>query len=188
MTDAAMSPLRRRMIEDMTVRKLSPKTQQGYIGTIKNFAAFLGRSPDKASFEDVRQRTSSTGRDDHVPAKSSQIAPVRWIDRNQAQRALFDLLNILFQELLMSVVELFRCRGMRRHVNRLERVVVGSGARNNLNIEDNVALTKSSQASASTPMSCIEKVWPLTSRKTQSLLSLLPIECRPRTHHEGSGL
>ena len=30
MTDEAMSPLRRRMIEDMTIRKLSPKTQQGY--------------------------------------------------------------------------------------------------------------------------------------------------------------
>jgi integrase/recombinase XerD len=42
------------MIEDMTIRKLSPKTQQGYIRTIKNLAAFLGRSPDKASFEDVR--------------------------------------------------------------------------------------------------------------------------------------
>jgi integrase/recombinase XerD len=34
MTDEAMSPLRRRMIEDMTMRKLSPKTQQGYIRTI----------------------------------------------------------------------------------------------------------------------------------------------------------
>ena len=55
MTDQAMSPLRRRMIEDMTIRKLSPKTQQGYIRTIKNLAAFLGRSPDKASFEDIRR-------------------------------------------------------------------------------------------------------------------------------------
>ena len=55
MTDEAMSPLRRRMIEDMTIRKLAPKTQQGYIRTVKNFAAFLGRSPDTASFEDVRR-------------------------------------------------------------------------------------------------------------------------------------
>jgi hypothetical protein len=47
MTDEAMSPLRRRMIEDMTIRKLSPKTQQGYIRTIKNLAAFLGRSPTR---------------------------------------------------------------------------------------------------------------------------------------------
>jgi integrase/recombinase XerD len=48
-----MSPLRRRMIEDMAIRKLAPKTQQGYIRTIEDFAAFLGRSPDTASFEDV---------------------------------------------------------------------------------------------------------------------------------------
>ena len=34
MTDEAMSPLRRRTIEDMTIRKLAPKTQQGYIRTI----------------------------------------------------------------------------------------------------------------------------------------------------------
>ena len=55
MTDEAMSPLRRRMIEDMTIRKLAPKTQQGYVRTNKRFAVFLGRSPDTASFEDVRR-------------------------------------------------------------------------------------------------------------------------------------
>ena len=54
MTDEVISPLRRRMIEDMTIRKLAPDTQRGYIRTIKNLAAFIGRSPDKASFEDVR--------------------------------------------------------------------------------------------------------------------------------------
>lgn len=43
------------MIEDMRIRKLAPKTQQGYIRTIKNFAVFLGRSPDTASFEDVQR-------------------------------------------------------------------------------------------------------------------------------------
>jgi len=55
MTDEAISPLRLRMIEDMTIRKLAPKTQQGYIRTIKDFAVFLGRSPDTASFEDIRR-------------------------------------------------------------------------------------------------------------------------------------
>jgi len=55
MTDEAVSPLRRRMIEDMTIRRLAPKTQQGYIRAIKNFAAFLGRSPDTASLEEVRR-------------------------------------------------------------------------------------------------------------------------------------
>jgi len=42
MTDQALSPLRRRMIEDMTIRKLAPKTQQGYIRTVKDLA-FLHR-------------------------------------------------------------------------------------------------------------------------------------------------
>ena len=55
MTDEAMSPLRRRMIEDMTIRQFAPKTQHDYLQRVKNFAAFLGRSPDTASFEDVRR-------------------------------------------------------------------------------------------------------------------------------------
>jgi Phage integrase, N-terminal SAM-like domain len=55
MTDEAMSPLRRRMIEDMTIRKFAPKTQHDYVQRVKNFVAFLRRSPDTASFEDVRR-------------------------------------------------------------------------------------------------------------------------------------
>src|SRR5947207_2616408 len=55
MTDEAMSPLRQRMIGDMTMRKLASKTQQHYIQIIKNLAVFLGRSPDTASFEDIRR-------------------------------------------------------------------------------------------------------------------------------------
>ena len=54
-TDEAMSPLRRRMIEDMSMRRLAPKTQKDYIQIIKNLAVFLGRSPDRASFEDIRR-------------------------------------------------------------------------------------------------------------------------------------
>jgi site-specific recombinase XerD len=55
MTDQAMSPLRRRMIEDMTMRKFAPKTQHDYLQRVKNFTAYLGRSPDTASSEDVRR-------------------------------------------------------------------------------------------------------------------------------------
>jgi integrase/recombinase XerD len=50
-----MSPLRRRMIEDMTIRKFAPKTQHDYLQRVKNFTAYLGRSPDTASSEDVRR-------------------------------------------------------------------------------------------------------------------------------------
>jgi integrase/recombinase XerD len=55
MTDKAISPLRQRLIDDMTIRRLSPKTKQHYIRHVKNFADFVGRSPDKATAEDVRR-------------------------------------------------------------------------------------------------------------------------------------
>jgi len=49
-----ITPLRQRMIDDMRMRKLSPKTQASYIRVVKRLAAFLGRSPDTASAEDLR--------------------------------------------------------------------------------------------------------------------------------------
>ncbi len=54
MIDKAISPLRRRMIEDMTARHFAEKVQKDYIRYVKNFTAFLGRSPDTASSEDLR--------------------------------------------------------------------------------------------------------------------------------------
>ena len=45
MTDKAISPLRRRLIEDMAIRRLGPKTQHDYIRHVKRFADFLGRTP-----------------------------------------------------------------------------------------------------------------------------------------------
>ena len=50
-----ISPLRRRMIDDMRMRKLSDKTQRHYIRAVHQFAGFLGRSPDTASVEDLRR-------------------------------------------------------------------------------------------------------------------------------------
>ena len=55
MTDKAISPLRRRLIEDMAIRRLGPKTQHHYIRHVKRFADFLGRSADKTSAEDVHR-------------------------------------------------------------------------------------------------------------------------------------
>ena len=55
MTDKAVSPLRRRLIEDMAIRRLSPKTQYQYIRHVKRFADFLGRSADKAAPQDVHR-------------------------------------------------------------------------------------------------------------------------------------
>jgi integrase/recombinase XerD len=51
---AEVSPLRRRMIEDMTVRNLSPATQRSYVYAVAKFSRFFGRSPDRLNMEDVR--------------------------------------------------------------------------------------------------------------------------------------
>ena len=50
MTHASVSPLRQRLIDDMTIRHFAPRTQQAYIRAIRRFIAFLGASPDQAGF------------------------------------------------------------------------------------------------------------------------------------------
>jgi integrase/recombinase XerD len=54
-TDTTVSPLRQRMIEDMAARKLGPHSQRSHIYSCKRFAAFLERSPDTATADDVRR-------------------------------------------------------------------------------------------------------------------------------------
>ena len=51
---AEMSPLRRRMIEDMTIRNLSPATQRSYVHAVSKFSRYFGHSPDRLGLEDVR--------------------------------------------------------------------------------------------------------------------------------------
>jgi integrase/recombinase XerD len=51
---AEISPLRLRMIEDMTVRNLSPATQRSYLHAVTKFSRFFKRSPDRLDLEDVR--------------------------------------------------------------------------------------------------------------------------------------
>jgi len=92
MTDKAISPLRQRMIEDMTIRKFALKTQHDYVQRVKNFAAFLGRSPDTASFEDVRRyqlhlAASGAG----VPTLNQSISTLRFFFKITLGRA--DIVN-----------------------------------------------------------------------------------------------
>jgi hypothetical protein len=49
-----ISALRQRMVEDMRMRKLAPKTQAGYIRSVRQLAAYLRRPPDTATAEDLR--------------------------------------------------------------------------------------------------------------------------------------
>ena len=53
-TSSRVSPLRQRMIDEMRMRKLSEKTQSHYLRWVQRFAAYLGRSPDTATVEDLR--------------------------------------------------------------------------------------------------------------------------------------
>src|SRR5438552_18405906 len=87
MTDEGKSPLRRRMIEDMTIRKLAPKTQHASVQRVKNFAAFLGRSPDTASFEDVRRyqlHLAQSGA--HAPILNHAVSALRFFFRVTLKR------------------------------------------------------------------------------------------------------
>ena len=54
MSADAITPLRRRMLEDMSARKLNPHTQRSHISSCKRFAAYLKRSPATATADDIR--------------------------------------------------------------------------------------------------------------------------------------
>ena len=53
MSAKPISPLRQRMIDDMTARRFTEDTQRDYVRHVRTFAAFLGRSPDTATREDL---------------------------------------------------------------------------------------------------------------------------------------
>ena len=55
MPDKPISPLRQRMIDDMTARRFSEATRKDYVRHVRTFAAFLGRSPEAATCEDQRR-------------------------------------------------------------------------------------------------------------------------------------
>lgn len=69
MTSATTTPLRQRMIEDMTIRQFGPKTQHDYVRVVADFARFLGRSPDQAEPEDLRRYQLRLAADGASPAK-----------------------------------------------------------------------------------------------------------------------
>jgi site-specific recombinase XerD len=79
MTQEAISPLRRRMIEDMTVRNFVEKTQHDYIRSIKNLTKFLGRSPDTATPEDLRHyQLHLTGTGVRPPTINGTVTALRF--------------------------------------------------------------------------------------------------------------
>ena len=95
--DAPLSPLRQRLIDDMTLRRFSPETQRNYLRDVGQFATFLGRQPDMATAEDLR-RFQVWQQDDGVPVPTmnSIVSALRFffthtIDRPDLARKLVRL-------------------------------------------------------------------------------------------------
>jgi integrase/recombinase XerD len=90
----ARRDLRQRMIEDMSVRGFSAKTQHDYQRIVSRFAAFLGRSPDRATAEDIRRfQVEQREAGMPAPAMNSHVAALRFfftttIDRPDLSRKL----------------------------------------------------------------------------------------------------
>ena len=94
MTEESISPLRRRMIEDMSVRHFASKTQHDYIRAVVNLAKFLGRSPGAATNEDLRRfQLHLTENGAGTPLVNSTVSALRFfftvtLDRPDAARHL----------------------------------------------------------------------------------------------------
>jgi integrase/recombinase XerD len=69
-----MTPLRRRMIEDMQVRNLAPLTQTVYLQQVSRFARHFGRSPERLGQEDIRAYRVHLAQDKHLAASSIAVA------------------------------------------------------------------------------------------------------------------
>ena len=82
-----MSPLRRRIIQDMTIRNFVPKTQHDYIRSVKNLTMFLGRSPDTATNEDVRRFQLHLSSDGISAASGRSDYLEKSLDRNTTGRS-----------------------------------------------------------------------------------------------------
>ena len=79
MSDKPISPLRQRMIDDMTARRFKEKVQKDYVRHVRSFAAFLGRSPDTATSEDLRHFQLHMAKQQiGAPTINSAIAALRF--------------------------------------------------------------------------------------------------------------
>src|SRR5262245_50524151 len=82
MSNTPISPLRRRMIEDMSLRNFGEKTQHDYIGYVKTFSTFLGRWPATATPEDLRQYQVQQSQAGISPSTiNSSVAALRFFFR-----------------------------------------------------------------------------------------------------------
>ena len=88
MPDKPVTPLRQRMIDDMTARRFGEHTQRGYVRAVKNFADYLGCSPAKASAEDLRRYQLHLAKQHISPATINQACSAAAFLQDHAGQAL----------------------------------------------------------------------------------------------------
>jgi site-specific recombinase XerD len=114
MSAKPISPLRRRMIEDMTVRNFVEKTRNDYIRHVRTFTAFLGRSPDTATGEDLRRfQLHQTQTGVRAPSINGSVAALRFfftvtLDRPEMARHLTFVRELRKMPMVLSPEEVAR--------------------------------------------------------------------------------
>ena len=79
MSQHPTSDLRRRMLEDMAVRRMSAKTKTDYIKHVETFTRFLGRAPDTATGEDLRRfQVDQLQQGSRPPKMNTQVSALRF--------------------------------------------------------------------------------------------------------------
>jgi integrase/recombinase XerD len=132
-----ISPLRQRMIDDMTARHFGEKSQKDYIRCVKNLTVFLGRTPETADIEDLRRfRLHLIDSSLSVSSVNTAMQALRFffsvtLDRPELLKALFrvqgpqKLPTVLTQE---EVARLLDCAASAKHKAALS-VAYGAGLR-----------------------------------------------------------
>lgn len=81
-----ISPLRQSMIDDMTARQMGPKTQKDYIRSCKRFSAFLGRSPETATADDIRRFQLDLAESASIFTRNSIVSGLKFLFRITLRR------------------------------------------------------------------------------------------------------
>lgn len=131
---AVVSPLRQRLIDDMTMRHFSRDTQRNYIRDVGRFATFLGRPPDTATADDLRrfqieQRENGVA----VPTMNSIVAALRFffnhtIDRPDLARRLVWIKQMRKLPVVLSRDEVARLLGATTSLKHQAALSVAYGA------------------------------------------------------------
>ncbi|NML91288.1 tyrosine-type recombinase/integrase [Sphingobium sp. TB-6] len=128
------SPLRQRLIDDMNMREFTRETQRNYIRDVARFAAWLGRPPDTATAEDLRQfqidqREIGVG----APTMNSIVAALRFffthtIDRPDLARKLYKVKHPRSLPVVLSPDEVARLLEATTSLKHLAALSVAYGA------------------------------------------------------------